>query len=679
MLTISFFLISFCIILGFFSIKAQAAVNCEYSESIDLGEPIELFSSKDCVFDTIDNQNIMYAVTDGDPAILNVYNIDEKKLRGTYELPGETAVWTHIIDSKHRVYMIGSFKLYRYDPKSDKLDNLGRYSETETASFVMTKDEEDNLYIGTFPNAKIIKFDSKEEKFIDLGRVDEKSQYVRSIVYHKGYLYAGIFSKRPGKLCKIDLKDISNKEFFEVPRNDEAYKLHEVSFLYQMNMADDLLVIFLRSSSKTALALFDTEKNEFIVDHGMNGEYAGFFTSKPICNKAYFIADGKFYTLDTKRKIIEDYEFTVLKNDALFGCGWVELKNYPDFPGKTLASMDTSSGELRFYNMQTKKRMAWHWSDMGLKGGKIKIKTVERGPGGEIYMSGRSGQIGARYSPKNNSFTVIPIGGAEGNVCYKGKQYYGIYPGAYLRVYDPHEPISHNNPKLLGKVSPGQDRPFAMDAAEDKIFLGTISSYGLLKGAFAYYDLKTNEMKTIVDIVKNQSVMSITYKDGIIYGSTTVHGGLGSEPTEKEAKIFLYDVSKGIKLKEFSPKIDGIDKALNIGEIKFDENGKLWAVTGYTLFSVDPITEKVNNVLSFGKFDYNLKEHVWKPTHIRFDKNGYLYANLNGIKAINTNDMSYKSVTDYEILDYTIGEDNNFYFSFERGAHFKKIEIRNIK
>ena len=47
--------------------------------------------------------------------------------------------------------------------------------------------------------------------------------------------------------------------------------------------------------------------------------------------------------------------------------------------------------------------------------------------------------------------------------------------------------------------------------------------------------------------------MGLAIRDKLVYGSTSVSGGLGIEPSEEKAKIFVYDISAGRKIKEFIP------------------------------------------------------------------------------------------------------------------------------
>ena len=102
-----------------------------------------------------------------------------------------------------------------------------------------------------------------------------------------------------------------------------------------------------------------------------------------------------------------------------------------------------------------------------------------------------------------------------------------------------------------------------------------------------------------------------------------IRDSLGSVPVEKEAKIFCYDPETEQFLAQATLHLPNDKKALHIGQIKFDTEGRLWAVSGYTLFRLHPETLEQMEQLSFGEYPYNVHQHVWRPTYIRFDQDVY--------------------------------------------------------
>jgi hypothetical protein len=146
---------------------------------------------------------------------------------------------------------------------------------------------------------------------------------------------------------------------------------------------------------------------------------------------------------------------------------------------------------------------------------------------------------------------------AEGMGVYGDHQIFmGIYPRARLKVFDVTKPCSDENPKQIEELDRfDQDRPFAVLGVESlkKVFFGTISDYGTLGGALSVYDVETGKTEVHRNVVQDQSVSSLAYCDGMIVGGTTIAGGLGIKPKEKEAKLFLWDPKTNEKVFETVP------------------------------------------------------------------------------------------------------------------------------
>ena len=91
------------------------------------------------------------------------------------------------------------------------------------------------------------------------------------------------------------------------------------------------------------------------------------------------------------------------------------------------------------------------------------------------------------------------------------------------------------------------------------------------------------------NIVPNQSVISLAYKDGKVYAGTSIYGGDASVPVEKEAKLFVWDVATGKKIRETVP----VPGETAIGALLVGPDGNIWGFAQGTLFIYDPKTGKV--------------------------------------------------------------------------------------
>ncbi len=102
----------------------------------------------------------------------------------------------------------------------------------------------------------------------------------------------------------------------------------------------------------------------------------------------------------------------------------------------------------------------------------------------------------------------------------------------------------------------GLYRPRAMVAGpHGRIYIGGYPDYGLMGGAMGVYDPKTNEKRIYRHIIQNQSIASLAYleKLDLIAAGSSIRGGTGTRPVEKEAKLILWDPKEEKKVFEMVP------------------------------------------------------------------------------------------------------------------------------
>ena len=97
------------------------------SEAVDLGYPITNTQFINCTFGVEDGKNMVYSTVTGKPASFVVYNLDDRKVDREFLLAGAKNCWSHGTDSKGNVYIAtqSAASLFRYDPKTKKLERLG--------------------------------------------------------------------------------------------------------------------------------------------------------------------------------------------------------------------------------------------------------------------------------------------------------------------------------------------------------------------------------------------------------------------------------------------------------------------------------------------------------------------------------------------------------------------------
>jgi hypothetical protein len=215
---------------------------------------------------------------------------------------------------------------------------------------------------------------------------------------------------------------------------------------------------------------------------------------------------------------------------------------------------------------------------------------------------------------------------------WRDRLYVCAYPGAYLSVYDPARPFKFgteldSNPRGFGNLGEGHLRPRAMILGpNDTLYIGSLPPYGELGGAMAVFDLAAAKVvQNYRHLVTNQSIVSLAYdpKSGLVFGGSSITGGGGATPSEKEARFFAFDprqkqkvfeaalqpgvanypamcvvegrvmVSAGGRLLVFDPARREVVQTITLPgsaleiSLGLHPNGLLYGLTGRAVFGVD--------------------------------------------------------------------------------------------
>ncbi|MFW6600121.1 hypothetical protein ACOCHS_16595 [Propionibacteriaceae bacterium Y2011] len=210
------------------------------------------------------------------------------------------------------------------------------------------------------------------------------------------------------------------------------------------------------------------------------------------------------------------------------------------------------------------------------------------GPGGDIYLGGKAFM---HLDPTTDETTKLPLTSQiQGFGTFDDLLVFGTYTAAGINVYDTTQPIQPGvNPRPRIYVGHEQDRPIAMVRAGDRLAIGTFPTPARLGGALAFLDPTTMELEVHDNIIHNQSIYALAYRDGLVYGGSGITGGLGVDPTETEGKLFVFDPETGEVVFSTVP-VPGEE---HVSALTFDDQGNLWGVTGNALFKFDPTTREV--------------------------------------------------------------------------------------
>ncbi|NOU90562.1 hypothetical protein GC102_33220 [Paenibacillus sp. LMG 31460] len=633
-----------------------------FGNPVDLGVPTYNISINDAVFGKEDGREVLYTTVSSSNAVFNIVDVRDNRLVRSFNLTGVAQSWRHAIAPDGTVYIAGITlsnhgELWSYSPVTKTVQNLGEPIPGEKSLWSMTTDDLGNVYGGTFQSGKVFKYDPVAKTFKDYGSMVTGQEYVRSMAYYKGFIYAGIGSV--GQVVKLNVTTGEKTVISQNVPGLLGVTPDKVPFAYDMTVVDGTLLVRFSYDTKNDLLFFDLENQVWLnkkIGSTISGETGigvfGFNQLTAVDGKLYIIGNRKLVELDMTT--FEAKTTPISFGSSLRGAEWIEFTDDPNYPGKSLVTL-TSNGKLIIMNVKDGLR-----KDLPavVKGAPNPLHNLEQGPDGKLYMSGYPGGLGAQYDPKTGKNVNFTLGQSEGMVGLGDYMYYGVYPGA--NIYRSAIGTAVPTVEPVFQIGSDQDRPYIMIAADNKLFIGTIPGYGKLGGALTIYDPVTGGKKVYSDIVHNQSITGLAYRNGIIYGSTNVYGGLGVVKTETKAKMFIWDVAQEKKLAEFTLDLPELDQPPMITGLTFGPDGLLWGNVDGIVFKMNPDTYQI---VGYKDIYPNVNNYgFWRPYHPHWGKDGLLYVDLADIITVidpKTMDFVQLSPTGKEISFFTIAEDVN--------------------
>ncbi len=553
----------------------------------------------------------------------------------------------------------------------------------------MARDEKDNMYIvGSNKVMKVSPYDQITPLF-----TSDDIYMGNSIVYGDGYLYLW------GPTA-----DGNRSKFFKIdPSNGkkvDEYVLEKKGTREYLSYIDG--VIFAGTSAENGMIALDAATMEPI-DVGSDVAINGIVTN-PKDGKAYMTLTGKglhSYNLATRKiegKVngIGMGSALVIRNAFLTGqsdCMAVMIS------GKTPAVLDIKKGTTqRCPDLVTEGKSYQEMQS---------ICTGIAGTGATIYLGGfLTPRVGSytMYADDPMNSQMISHGNSQTDnmITYKGKLYLGCYTGAHLVEYDP---ATNAVTELVSDIQANyeQTRLHGLTAGDDKIFFSTIPNTLELGGVVGWYDLKTRQTTVIRNLVPDQSIISLAYDENtkLLYGASSISGGLDSKATQTEAMLMVYDVQEKKLLGNFSVRneanpnselafrMENGDKIPTyIAGIARDPNtGKFWGLVGQTLFTFE--YNRAKNTLRIykewekeggGKKSYPTGTSLqWFPRNFLFDSKGYLYIMISdkGLMRFDVKNPSNNQVLTKDFTRrYCFGSDGNIYYT--QGWDLRMIPITEV-
>lgn len=557
-------------------------------------------------------EELVYTVVRGEPAHLLGFDLKTNKLVTDLPIEKTDGSWDITVSSDGWIYIAGSSGgyFYKHKPGSTVVENLGKVLSTENYLWDLATGKNGEIFGASYPGCKVFRYHPKDG-FTDVGKgpLVAGENYVRSLVYHSksNKIYAGVGAHAQ----LVELDPVTGAKKLLLP---EKYRNQE--FVYNMGLIEgvtggDRLLLTIQNLKKNLVYnlethRFENETNEFYVKTAIKAPKQQIF---------YYTMGNKLFAWNLAQSGQQAKEIASTYSNAL-ATKW----------GKNgqLYLLNTD-GTLMKYDPESKRMTS---TKLDIPGQPIKINIVAWAPDAKVWTGGYLTGTNAAYDRTTNKSTIYQgLSQTESLTGLDNEIYFGVYPHARFYVYDTGKAwnIKAGNPRKIGAVQ-GQDRPFAALAVKDlnKVFFGTVPDYGKNGGTLIEIAKGAGKPEVYHNVVPGQSIISLVYTGGMIFGGTSVWGGLGAEPIEKEARIFGWDPTRNVKTFDLVP----VPGAKAITCLINGPEGKIWGIAAGTLFIFDPAGLKVT--ARHHLVDDARKGAVWRADDLIQHPSGKFYGSING-------------------------------------------------
>jgi streptogramin lyase len=516
-------------------------------------------------------------------ALMNQYP-DEFQLLATYRGIGANFAFTvgpgPTEDSERLyasyIYLENTFEIAAIDPETDEVKLFPNTIKGEYGAHCMVAGPDGNVYLGTLPGAHLVKLHTKAGKLIDLGRPSSTEEYIWDVAFGPdGKLYGATYPN--AKLVRYDptsrvLDDLGRMD----PVENYAHFLagSDDGFMYVgIGMAKMNIAAYQITTGECREILppqFQVPGNAMVY-RGTDGN-------------VYAVAGERYFRLDhwvAMPIALKDAAPPIPKNKLHDG-------RLLDLQGHTLVIKDPIHAQSIEHRID-------------YEGNELPVFRIGFGPDGFLYGSSILPARLLRMDMTRPQFQELAeLGGGEvySFLTHGDKLLMAAYSTpAPLMVYDPGKPFRKDppdpNPLLVNfKDSDKNWRPLAfINGPDGKVFIGSISGYGKLGGPLCMWNVQTGTIDLYPNLIRDQSVTTLAVWRNLIMGGSTISGGGGSHPTQKDAEIFLWNPETR-KLEFEAIPVPG---ASSIYNLLAAPNGLVYGIADRTMFIFDPDARTVTH------------------------------------------------------------------------------------
>lgn len=607
---------------------AHATATGTTAAPVSLGTPLQDVLLIGGTVGKLDGKTVIWSASSGLPAYLNA--VDPETGAPLLSVPLTGAGGSYAVEqaADGTVY-VGTYsagRLFRLRPGASAVEDLGAPGG-ESFVWDVVVGADGRVYSGTYPQGKVVAFDPTTGAYQDYGTMIAGQTYVKSITTSGGKIYAGAYAD--GLITELDPATGAKRVLPTPPGVDVKGKT-----VNDLNAHDGKLYARLGTAFPSPLYVYDIATGSWVDTIELA---AGLDVSPPDADgnvymfRQFEAGSSELIRYDPATKAQTRTGLTIYgRVTNTRGIGWADL-TADGYPGPSIVGL-LWRGNMFRYNPQTGSHAV---VDTTVRREPIDILALSAGPGSTAYaggfLAGGLSVVDLRTGDAQfNRFSQI-----EQILATRSGVWVGAYPDARVYRYDPALPWNspeyssdppggvENPPKLLDLKSHNQNRPQGLTETGGKLVVGTVPAGDRLGGSLAVIDVRTGATDVVIDnLITDESIVSADSRDGVVYGATSIYGGLATTPTtQAEATVFAFDVRTRKVLWEVNPQ-PGLAM---IPAVRVDNDGKVWAVTGNKIRKLDPRTGRTLATVEVPQASANAT-----AGQLVMDGRGVLYALVGG-------------------------------------------------
>lgn len=562
-----------------------------------------------------------YAAPLGENASLNICNASTGERLGRHQLMGAGGSPIVLAVPDGPVY-IGTYydgHLYRWDPATDEVTDLGRPTKDATYVYGLTAGRDGMIYGGTYGDAKAWSY-HPDHGFTDLGKVSSNAdvRYTSASTYDPVHHALFVGTRPVAELYRIDL---TSGEITRVELGTTGTGVNDLDF----GVAGDRSRVFVTMDQKLRVIDAATLQEVPWTTDDPNQTPASYVVNARGVSEAH---DGKVwfssktggvlkltnYDIATDRHTVSKH---AVPGGSLVGYGWTTEDDHAvlysfagNYNGKGIR-YDADADELTALAFDIQPEPT-------------PLGAVLVGPGGDdVYANAFiNGQNAAIDTSTGEARPITRFGQVEDWVVDGDTVYAGIYPGGTLLAWHPGDGDTSPTDEFIGlKGTDQQIRPLEAKAHDGKIWWGTEPDYGLRGGTVAVLDPASGEVAVHHDVVPDHTIAAIGFAHDTVYVASSRAGGTGTSPIDGSAQLIEWDPTTNTTVRSVAP----IEGALSINALTTGPQGHLYALVDTVLVELGSgleVRRQLPLVDGGGQTGAGAGELIFHP-------NGYLYASVN--------------------------------------------------